>query len=424
MKRSALDTFVCPLSKGRLSLIAFEEQPVELTPADHERCDELGINPADVTSAVKDGVLYCEESRTWYPIVNFVPLLLEWPTEIHHEFRSQYAGRTEVLKTYSLPTGTPRPGEQVVQRSFTKQWRTLPLGKLSFGLDANQRDEFIRLELGWPRGERRPGKHILEVGCGSGFESMSLERVTGGHITGFDLNLALLHNGPSLAAKPLINLATASLYALPVRPRSFDIVYSSGVLHHTYSTKAGFDAIFEHMKPDGCIYIWVYAREDYCDGNRNRLRWVLEDTFRPRLARLPGFLQNPIIKVMAWKHYRMYKRLGGYNKELWSFVDSEHFIRDLWTPLYAHRHSFKEVMMWFQEKDLDFTLLDPKAYFERLHFPLIGIGIRGVPRQPSLPRHAGKWTTGKARVPGFSRGAIAAAQALSPPTAPPPGRQE
>jgi hypothetical protein len=39
------------------------------------------------------------------------------------------------------------------------------------------------------------------------------------------------------------------------------------------------------------------------------------------------------------------------------------------------------VITWFHENDLEYGLVDPKAYFERLNFPLIGIGIRGVPKK-------------------------------------------
>lgn len=377
MKLDALNTYRCPMSKGRLSLVTLEDAPVELTPADHARCEQLGIEPAKVSRAVKEGVLVCEESRTWYPIVNFVPLLLDYPTAIHHDFVNQFASRCDVLKTHKMPEGTPRPGEHIVQRSFSTQWKVLPLGNLSFGLDAQQRDHFVRLELDWPEGEVRKPPRVLEAGCGSGFESLSLERVTGGQIFGFDLNLSLLRNGSLLAAKPFINVANASLYALPVPEKSFDIVYSSGVLHHTYSTKAGFDSIYKHMRPDGMIYIWLYASEDYCDGLRSRFRWIMEDIFRPRLARMPKSLQGAIVKVMARRHYRMYKRLGLYNKDNWKMADSEHFIRDLYTPLYAHRHSFKEVIIWFQEKGLNWGLIDPQAYLEKLKVPLIGVGIRG-----------------------------------------------
>jgi hypothetical protein len=69
--------------------------------------------------------------------------------------------------------------------------------------------------------------------------------------------------------------------------------------------------------------------------------------------------------VLARRHYRMYKRVGGYNKDKWRPKDSDHFIFDLWTPLYAHRPSFNEMMRLFAEMGMEYKLIDPKKYFVR-----------------------------------------------------------
>lgn len=382
MKVNALNTFVCPLSKARLSLLPFEEQKIDLSEQDLERAYELNIDPETISSSVKDGILYCEESRRWYPIINFVPMLLDYPTEIHRDFQARNKFRTDIFDKYEMPDGAPRTGEKSVQKSFTKEWSALPLDQLSFVFTPEQRDHYIRLELCWPEGLlTQPKRKVLEIGCGSGFESMSLDRVTRGEITGIDLNLALLQNGPAIDSKPFINVAIASLFALPLRSKSFDIVYSSGVLHHTYSTKAAFDEIFKFKTEEGFIYIWVYAQEDFAHSTRVRLIWSWEEFFRPILARMPRFLQNAIVKPMTLYNFLIYKTLGVYNKELWGFPNSEHCVRDRWTVPYAHRHSFKEVITWFLEKDLDYRLVDPKAYYDYFKVPLVGIGIAGIPNK-------------------------------------------
>jgi hypothetical protein len=61
--------------------------------------------------------------------------------------------------------------------------------------EPEQRDQFIKLELDWPVGLLDRLVKVLEVSCGSGFEPMSLDRVTVGEIIGIDLNLGLLRNG-------------------------------------------------------------------------------------------------------------------------------------------------------------------------------------------------------------------------------------
>ena len=65
--------------------------------------------------------------------------------------------------------------------------------------------------------------------------------------------------------------------------------------------------------------------------------------------------------------------------ERWKFKNTEHSIRDLYSPIYARRHSINEVVEWFE--DADYTIIDfqsPKVYKEifngkKLH----GIGLTG-----------------------------------------------
>jgi SAM-dependent methyltransferase/uncharacterized protein YbaR (Trm112 family) len=377
---NALRAYVCPLSKGPLTLQAFDEHEIELSPSDLARAASLRIAPSDLARIVKTGVLCCDKSGKWYPIINYVPLFIDYPTELHQDFLSQYGSQSEIFSRYELPNGTPRPGEATIRKTFSKEWATLQLDNISFGLTPDQRDFFISLELDWPEwlSERKDLK-VLEVGCGSGFESLSLDRVTQGDIHGFDLNVTLLRNGEALSKHPLVNVAVASLFALPVEAGSFDIVYSSGVLHHTHSTRAAFDEILQYRNDNGLIYIWVYALEDSDYSIKGRLDWIVEDIFRSRIAKAPDFWQNLIVRYLAKRHLKRYKRAGGYSKELWTLADSEHSMRDRWTALFAHRHSFIEVIRWFLDAGLEYRLIDPKKYFDYFNVSLIGIGIRGVP---------------------------------------------
>lgn len=377
MNPDAINEFACPTCKGSLQLTVFREAPREVGSEVRARAALLGIEPDSLSRVVEEGVLTCAACAIWYPVTNFIPILLDYWTELHRDFRERHGGRSGAFNGCDGPKGTPRPGEEVVQRSFTREWRTLELDQVSFMYTPEQRDQFIRLELDWPPGLHRSDLRILEVGCGSGFESQSLDRVTRGRILGIDLNLSLLRNGPQLANLPFVDVAIASLFALPARQGAFDLVYSSGVLHHTWSTKAAFDEIARYRKPEGAIYIWVYAREDIGISIRTALNWVCEELLRPRIARFPGVLQDAVVKALAWRHYRRYRRLGTYNRDLWTFANSEHTMRDQWTPLYAHRHAYREVIDWLLEKNLDYRLIDPREYRKRFGNDQRGIGIRG-----------------------------------------------
>jgi len=379
MKRYALKTLVCPFTHSELSVVSFEETPLTLTTQDIERCQRLGISPADASSAIKEGILYSEESRKWFPITNYTPVMLDFPTDMHREFQERHSSKTDIFTKYEMANGNPREGERFVQRSFTREWDLLNHDNVSFGYTPEQRDEFVKIEFDWPPGvlEQSPLK-VLEIGAGSGFETASLERVTKGYVFGFDLNLALVRKGHLLYSNPFINTAISSAFVLPLQPHTFQVVYSNGVLHHTYSTKEAFDAIDQYRAEDGIICIWLYAYEDYNTGRLSALMYVAEWTFRPSIARLPDFWQNLVVKLLT-RHYHYNYMKGTYlGRDKWTLKDSEHQVRDRWTCLYAHRHSFKEVIMWFQEKGLKYELIDAAAYQEKIGIPLIGIGIRGA----------------------------------------------
>jgi SAM-dependent methyltransferase/uncharacterized protein YbaR (Trm112 family) len=381
VKRYCLSDLICPISGQQLQLAAIKEKKLSLSQADKRALSDHGIPLEDATAAIEEGILYSEAGGYWYPVINYVPILLDFPVDLHKSFRQAHAGSFHIIENLKIPDGAPREGEYFVQRSFTREWALLDLGSISFGLTAEQRRFFIALELDWPEEvlARKPLK-VLEIGCGSGFESICLQQVARSPILGFDLNLALLQKGHLLSDNPFINNAICSLFRLPLQPKSFDVVYSSGVLHHTHSTIQAFKEILKFRRDNGLIYIWVYACEDSDYSLRSRFKWLVEDIFRPRIARLPERAQDLVVEILARRHFRMYKRQGGYNPEVWQMRDSRHFIRDLWTPLFAHRQSFNQIIRLFLDLDMEYRLIDPKKYFDYMNWPLIGIGIRGVQR--------------------------------------------
>ena len=48
-------------------------------------------------SAVEEGILYSEQGGYWYPIINFIPVLLDFPVDLHADFRERHASDYPVL---------------------------------------------------------------------------------------------------------------------------------------------------------------------------------------------------------------------------------------------------------------------------------------------------------------------------------------
>jgi SAM-dependent methyltransferase/uncharacterized protein YbaR (Trm112 family) len=357
VKRRLVDRLRCPTCSGALDLLAFASA-----------ADEV----------VRDGVLLCETCLVRYPVTSHVPVLLDFETPLHGWFDEEHPADVRRVERYGRPRGTARPGELLTQRSFTAEWTPMADDELTFGYTHAQREDFIRLELDWPPrvldGDEGP---VLDVGCGAGLEALALHAVTGREVFATDLNLSLLGTGARIDEHPHVHTVVASLFALPFERRSFELVYSHGVLHHTYSTRRAFDAVESFRSEGGVVYIWVYAEEDMTTGIRIRVGYLGELLARPTIARLPAAPQTAVVGALAAHHYLRVGRRAA-NRDKWRYANSVHSVRDRWTSYYAHRHSFHEVMTWFLEKGLEFRFVDSLAYERTFGYPLIGIGIRAT----------------------------------------------
>ena len=77
------------------------------------------------------------------------------------------------------------------------------------------------------------GKHLLELGCGSGKMAVLLAK-SGAEVTAFDLSPVSVQTARQLAAINSMNIdfAVASGEQLPFANDSFDIIFGKSILHH------------------------------------------------------------------------------------------------------------------------------------------------------------------------------------------------
>lgn len=115
----------------------------------------------------------------------------------------------------------------------------------------------------------KPDLALVDVGCGTG-------EVTAGYAQTFpnarvfavDINPASLEHAERLARRSNLNITfvqadiTGDL-AQAVRAAGggeFDLVSSMGVLHHLPEPAAGFAAVRELIRPDGCFLCYIYSK--------------------------------------------------------------------------------------------------------------------------------------------------------------------
>ena len=138
------------------------------------------------------------------------------------------------------------------------------------------------------------GDDVLDVGCGTGTLAIAAAKVVGheGKVCGVDPSLELLAYAQKKArrARAKVDFLTAGGERLPFDDASFDVVFSTLVLHHLpgHAVHATFAEIRRVLRPEGRLLVVDIGGEQ--DGRRTlhgHASFDL-DTFVPKLSHV-GF---------------------------------------------------------------------------------------------------------------------------------------
>jgi SAM-dependent methyltransferase len=196
---------------------------------------------------------------------------------------------------------------------------------------------------------------ILEMGCGTGQMSLYLARADR-MVIGADLTRASLLLGAAAARRfglDRVQFVETDLHRPSLRAGSFDVVYSSGVLHHTPDPRASFARIAKLARPGGMIVVGLYNAFARIPLRVRRL-----------IARLSGYRWIPFDPVLRDRRNEPERR------EAW--------LRDQYRHPEEHRHTLAEVQGWFVENDVEYMRSYPSA-------------LLGEDQEPLLARAADNW---------------------------------
>ncbi len=194
------------------------------------------------------------------------------------------------------------------------------------------------------------GKTVLDAGCGMGRFAQVASRWGAACVVGFDLSQSVEVAADNLAQFETVAFVQADLTAPPLRPGSFDIVFSIGVLQHTPSAYRSLASIAPLVKPGGLLAVWVYSqwlRWGLLGGELIRLytRRLEPDRllahverFAPRLKRLKEAvpaLKRPVDFLVPSSNQR---------DPEWQKLDTFNW----YSPRYQSKHTYREVESWFR----------------------------------------------------------------------------
>ncbi len=371
----------CPCCQGKLDINAFEEHKVELKAEDYTKGEKLGIPSDQLNEYVDSGILLCEGCKYWFPILYGLPVMLPYKTPISEEFIDKY--KTNIAKfsdKYTIAQGTPKPGEQFVLKSFSKEWLEYEYDGIIWGWSYEDREKTLFTEMGVDP-ENNAGAKFIEIGCGLGITTDFAQKKYRGDAVGIDLSLAVLKASDHFRNNPFLHFVQSTLFQLPLQKNYFDLMYSHGVLHHTYSTKEAFKSITQCCKQDGWVYIWLYGKGGQTESWDRKLGHYAEVMLRPALSRMPTSIATIALSPIALGYilFNYILRLSNPTAQAYNFSRALHAARDRFTPRFAFRHNYDEVEGWFREfgftniQRVDWQKVPPGVHslFRR------SIGVRG-----------------------------------------------
>lgn len=284
--------------------------------------------------------------------------------------------------SYSVTRSIPRlvigaPGVRETQRSFGSQWRKRGEGRFEdetlWGLT---RDEELRLffdSLGVGPEDLR-NRWVLDAGCGSGRLTRGLASLAGA-VVGLDLTPEIdlvMRQGPPLSN---LHLVQGNLLHIPLADDAFDLVWSSGVLHHTGDPVQAFANLARVVRPGGRLYVWVYS------SRKLSLYKYIRDALRVS-HRIPSdvlfvfcYGLAPLLKLYhAGKHALSRIRnlpVSPRERQQGRIRTIAFELHDDLSPRFQSRHTSEEVLGWFQ-----------RAGFVDL--VVVGeVGVRGIKGKPA-----------------------------------------
>ena len=290
-----------PLKESLLNLI--------VCPACHHSLD-LTIKRR-VESEIEHGFLKCKQCGTEYPIVRGIPRFV---TSDHYT------------------------------RSFSAEWNLFSTTQLDKGTTTGTRETFT--EKTGLNPDKLTGR-ILEAGCGMGRFLEVLSHSQEVTVVGFDLSLAVEAAYKNVGTRTNVHILQADIMRPPFSEKSFDLVYSLGVIHHTTDPRKAFTQLTPLVKQGGQIAIWVYQKYR---------RPPLSDFYRIFTSRMPWstvFAISILLSHLYWlqKHWRYFLVLFPMS----TLSDPERRVLDTldwYSPKYQFKFTRGDIVNWFLEAGL------------------------------------------------------------------------
>jgi SAM-dependent methyltransferase/uncharacterized protein YbaR (Trm112 family) len=332
------------------------------------------VGPAGETFT---GVLRCQSAgcSAWYPIVRGIPRMLPpdlrvgLTREFVAKFQSELTARGVTTGAAQRAPDDPLHGlKQDTIRNFGFEW----IEYSRFGWDdpvwnlAHEEALFRRKALLEP--EELKGTLVLDAGCGNGRYSYWASRY-GARVVGVDLGDGVESAAANTRDLADVQIVQGDIFRLPFAERTFDAVFSIGVLMHTGNAKRATARLATLVRPGGSLTAHVYGK-----GNpiSEAVDWTLRQwTTRLSIQRLQSVTRGLFRTRQALER----AGLADFANRFVRIGSHPHIIFDWYAAPIATHHTYPEVLGWFGEMGLSVVRTNAEANLplkQRIVRPVVG----------------------------------------------------
>ncbi len=329
MIKSLVEMLRCPVTRSRLSLIVLNEKQKKLDGVD--------------TLVVNTGILLAEEDF-FYPVINGIPRLIPDAVLYYDAFFNIHLPdfehkKNKLFEKFGELIRIVNKKNKRTLLSFSKQWSFFNYDQdKTWNADKpemlarflKETDETIT---------SLQNKLILDAGCGNGILNTLLAQNGIANIA-LDLSNSIEKNYEANNSSKA-QFIQGDLQFPPLADEQFDLLHSSGVLHHTNNTELTLSCVVPLLKKQGKISIWLYQP-------RKNVIHNLFNFIRNYTSKLPYGVQHYVYLFTLFPISYIVKKIKG-NKE----TPREMFVAilDWFSPEFRWEHTQLEAEVWLRKRN-------------------------------------------------------------------------
>ena len=250
-----------------------------------------------------------------------------------------------------------------------------PLTNLDRAVNLWQDENVHRAEwhLLWPHKQYRPDFDVLVAGCGTWQSAKFALTHPRARVIGIDVSTTSLEHTEALKQK--YDLANLEVRQLPIEQaagldQQFDMIVCTGVLHHLVDPDAGLRALGSVLKPDGAMYLMLYAPY-----GRTGVHMIQEYCRRLGVGTSPQDIKDltTVLRGLP-QHHPLISMFRGARESL----EADALVDALLNPR-DRTYSVPEVYEFLERNDLKFG----RWYWQAAYSPRCG-AISDTPHGPKL----------------------------------------